>query len=112
MTLDYTRNGLWEMEGTPDASSGVPDYASVVLLRRITIPFGLQPSVPSLVEYDDFDTRGRIWRLLFGEVPMPRQEDGAVEKYFGSLDREVEVTRDIQERFDQILRRARGRRRV
>lgn len=53
------------------------------------------------------DDRERIWKLLFGDKPMPEQTDNAVEECYGMLN---DILGDIsEEEFNNILREARGK---
>ncbi len=53
------------------------------------------------------DDRERIWKLLFGDKPMPKQTNDAVDKAFGMLS---DLFEDIsEEEFDEILREAKGK---
>lgn len=57
-------------------------------------------------ELKDFD-RERIWKLLFGDKPMPEQREGAVDDAFGMLNATLG---DIsEEEFNDILMEAKGK---
>lgn len=45
------------------------------------------PPTPRRVSLDDSESRFAIWTALFEDKPLPRIEEGAVEKYAGSLDK-------------------------
>ena len=49
----------------------------------------------------------RIWKLLFGDKPMPEQREGAVDDAFGMFsDRFGELT---EEEFAEVLREIKGK---
>jgi hypothetical protein len=54
----------------------------------------------------DHAVRARIWKIVFGNAPMPLQEDVPVENYMGSLDKYLPKGRRISEdEMQAIFRR-------
>src|SRR3989344_3775676 len=65
-----------------------------------------KPSTLSEFLFADGNGRLEVWKLLFGEKPMPTIEDNAVEKNFGILDQYFKKPID-EETFENIVKHSR-----
>jgi hypothetical protein len=91
------------------------NYFAIEKLRT-TIAYYLQSKPVQVIEYerrgeivnkagiDDSESRKTIWKILFGDEPMPegKRDIDLVEKYFGTFDSDLKKNVDLEE----LLRRA------
>jgi hypothetical protein len=63
----------------------------------------MQPSSEFIFSIDDTEARTKIWEMFFGEAPIPKLENHAVDKYYGVLDRFVAKKKLSRKKIERIL---------
>lgn len=63
----------------------------------------MQPSFEYTFSIDDIETRMKIWKIFFGDTPIPKPEDHAVDKYYGVLDEFIKKKKVSRKNIEKIL---------